>query len=288
MSPSKKLSIIEKLFFDKWNAQTQSFKGSPIVTLKEIGDAIRWHNKQNPDDKLSDRNPANFFKDFIRNRASANANWPQSVWQEKYTARQTTGGGNVFEFIKAPTDQSEPFPSFVHTYPRDPNAPRHSLQSVSLPILARLFGQQHETWLTQVAVQLYLIETHLAFQSDEFLHVSHLQSGIKQANTEIDALYLGEKHNGDELVITVEAKGRRDDILEEQILAQVHSVLRMPKLTGKKAVLPMAMKIIGTSLIYIVTYHEIPFKNPIPNALSGIASEAIYELRPPVPGILCL
>lgn len=282
---SKKVPIIEDLFFTRWDASTASLAGPPIVTLAELQRAIRQHNQQHPDAQLSEKNPANFFKDFIRNRTSANANWPRSVWRHNYTARQITGEGNVFEFVQAATGQADPFPS---SYPRDPEYRRYSLQSVSLPLLARLLGRQEETWLTQVAVQLYLIETHLAFYVEEFLHVSHLQSGIKQAKAEIDALYIGQKSNGCEVIITVEAKGRRDDILESQIVSQVRTVLGMRHLQSKHAILPMAVKIIDRSIVYVVAHEEIPFGTAASAVRIEIASEASYELRPHVPGIFCL
>src|SRR6185295_1940180 len=138
MPRSKKPSVIEKLFNDKWDAKHQYLKGSSIVTLTEVAEAITAAGE------LSSLNPANFFKDFIRNRSSATKNWPQSVWKHGFTARQVTGDGNAFEFIKAPPGQSKPFPTSVGAYPRDPNAPKYILQSVSLPLAARVLGRQDE------------------------------------------------------------------------------------------------------------------------------------------------
>lgn len=199
-------------------------------------------------------------------------------------AQQVTGGGNVFEFVKVSPDQAEPFPP-LGAYPRDPNARRYTLQSVSLPLAARLLGRKDESWLTQVAVRLFLIENHVALNSDEYLHVSHLQMGVKQKESEIDALYLGSKNNGDEVIITVEAKGRKDDILETQLLKQIQAVLRMSTLKEKKCVLPMAMKIIEPSVVYIASYSEIPLGSHPPKSLGEIVSEAVYTLKPAVPGI---
>lgn len=278
MSASKKTSVIEKLFNDKWDAKHQVLKGSPIVTLKELTVAIKAASD------LSPLNPANFFKDFIRVRSSANKNWPKSVWESGFVALQVTGGGNVFEFVKVSPNQAEPFPP-LGAYPRDPNARRYTLQSLSLPLAARLLGRKDESWLTQVAVRLFLIENHVALHSDEYLHVSHLQMGVKQKESEIDALYLGSKNNGDEVIITVEAKGRKDDILETQLLKQIQAVLRMSTLKGKKCVLPMAMKIIEPSVVYVASYSEIPLGSHPPKTLGEIVSEAVYTLKPGVPGI---
>src|SRR5205823_5443876 len=126
---------------DRWDTAKNCFKSSssPVVTLKQLSVAIEQYNLQNPSTRpLSTRNPANFFKDLIRNRASSNLNWPASLWNRGYTARQKTGGGNAFEFVKAPVGQAEPFTSATQPYPRSPNLLRHTLQSVSLPPLARL------------------------------------------------------------------------------------------------------------------------------------------------------
>lgn len=70
---SKKTEIIEKLFDTRWdlNARTLS---DPVITLDQVADAIRAYNTANRAARLSDRNPANFFKDFIRKKKSANEN----------------------------------------------------------------------------------------------------------------------------------------------------------------------------------------------------------------------
>lgn len=286
---SHKTAIIEMLFDDRWDAAS-GVLSRPIVTLSDISAAIDKYNKSLPSKskKLSKHNPANFFKDFFRRKDSANRNWPSSVWSKGYAARQLTGSGNAFEFVRIFQGQSEPFPISTATYPRSPQAPHLELQSLSMLPIARSLGRRDETWLMQVAVQLNLIETHFALCSifkSELQHVSHLQIGIKLRHTEIDGLYLAQFLDGSEAIITLEAKGRKDDILEEQVLAQVKAVLSMEAFTGKKCIVPMAIKIIGDSEIYVVEYESIDIGRNAPGAITPIASEAVYRLKPPVPGI---
>jgi hypothetical protein len=64
-SASRKTPIFETLFFGRWDGQELS---NSLVTLQEVSDGIQQLNTDNPDDPLSTRNPANFFKDFIRKR----------------------------------------------------------------------------------------------------------------------------------------------------------------------------------------------------------------------------
>jgi hypothetical protein len=49
-------------------------------------------------------------------------------------------------------------------------------------------------------------------------------------------------------------------------------------------VIPMAMKVLGPNQIYVAEYESISYDDPAPSAVS-LASESIYELRPPVRGI---
>src|SRR5438552_2594303 len=88
---SRKPDIIEFLFNERWGEQTSTLS-RPVVTLEDIVQAIRQYNARNRvDPQMSDRNPANFFKDYIRKRSSANVNWPPALLARGYTARQRTG-----------------------------------------------------------------------------------------------------------------------------------------------------------------------------------------------------
>lgn len=159
MPKSEKTAIIEALFNKRWRGQGKRLSNS-IVTLDDVQRAIRSNNEANRIHRLSTRNPANFFKDFVRKRHSANSNWPPSVLQRGYTARQVTGRGQCFEFVPLPTGQKEPFPAGV-IRPRK-RTPAHDIQSASMPLASRRMGRRDEAWLIQVLARLHIIETHLA------------------------------------------------------------------------------------------------------------------------------
>jgi hypothetical protein len=282
---SQKTHIIEQIFNQRWNEQTRTLE-QPVVTLEEVAAAITASNNTLPINArpMSTRNPANFFKDFVRNKRLANTNWPRSVLERGYTAKQLTGNNACFEFIPLQGDQSEPFP--INRIPGPGlHTPRHTIESVSL-------GRSDETWLVQVAVRLRIVETHLALFSPRkarVRQVDHLQIGVKQTQAEIDALYLlveaidNQQAQYQELIVCCEAKGRRDDILEDQLLRQVESVFRMMGVT-QDWVIPFALKAIDRSLMHAVEFEAIA-RASAATAMLVIASEAVYELQPPVPGV---
>jgi len=217
MLPSKKTFVIASIFDQRWDPQ-KGVLSKTEVTLTEVEEAIIKHNKQHPDSTLSSRNPANFFKDFIRNKRRANENWPRSVIERGYTARQITGRNMCFEFIPLTQGQGEPFP--IKIISPSQATPRHEIQSASMSLASRRLGRQDESWLIQVLVKLNVIETHLAVSSaGNIVHVDILQTNLKQSRTEIDALFLAieEIDNSDEpfqeILVTCEAKGMSDDIL---------------------------------------------------------------------------
>jgi hypothetical protein len=75
--PTPKTIIIENIFDKRWDSKTGRVTND-LVTLTDVSDAIRRFNRRIPSGMkpMSDRNPANFFKDFIRVTSSANRNWP--------------------------------------------------------------------------------------------------------------------------------------------------------------------------------------------------------------------
>lgn len=83
---SQKTSIIEQFFNERWDPATSTLT-NPSVTLNEVAEAINRHNRVHPNvpgqpkTELSPRNPANYLKDFIRQRRSGNRNWPRSVFE---------------------------------------------------------------------------------------------------------------------------------------------------------------------------------------------------------------
>jgi hypothetical protein len=281
---SKKSAIIEHIFHSRWNARSGTLE-DPVVTFKDISAAINVSGT-----KLSTSNPANFFKDFIRNKASANRNWPKSVFASGYTGDQLTGGSKCFQFTPVENGQTEPFPLLSFAYPKSSKAPRHLIQSVSLSPFWRLLGRRDETWLIQVLVRLNLVQTHFAlFSKTGLRHVEHLQTAVRQTRVEIDALFLGEGVAAGQpkrALITLEGKGAKDDILEEQIIRQIEAVVEMKSIRNKfDVVIPVAAKVLGKSEIYVVEYEEIKPTAKPPYKLEQVM-EVIYCIVPHVEGVL--
>jgi hypothetical protein len=284
---SSKSAVIEAIFLDRWNDKTKKLR-NPVVTFQDITSTIAAIGS-----KLSTRNPANFLKDIVRRTTSANRIWPRSVFDKGYTGVQETGEGVCFRFVSIASGQTEPFPKIA--YPRNPaTAYQHKIQSVSLAPFARLLGRTDETWLIQVLVRLNVVQTHFAlFSKSGLLYVDHLQTGVKGTKTEIDALFLGETSVASgkaheiprRALITLEAKKRGEDILEEQILRQIETALEMPALKKRiDQVIPIAAKALGGSKVYLVEYEAIPANTKAPKVLD-VAIEGVYTIVPPVEGL---
>ena len=276
------------MFEARWNSQT-GVLSNPLVTLTDVSTAIRQYNTEHASGRqLSDRNPANFFKDFIRNKSRANQNWPDVVFRAGYTGRQVTGGNACFEFVRLTPGQSTPFPLNV-VPPPGPNTPLHRIESASLPLASRRLGRSDEPWLVQVLVRLRVIETHLSlFSARRILQIDHLQMSVKLAKSEIDALFLAIEETADggtrELIVSCEAKGRRDDILEDQVLRQVAAVLGMSGVT-QSMVLPIVIKALGPSEVHVIEFDAISRSDADAQQSLSVASEARYQFVPSVPGI---
>jgi hypothetical protein len=296
----RKTVIIERLFDRRWNTRSKSLTNE-LVTIDDLRAEIDRFDRKVPKglEPFDARyNIYAFFKDFVRVAARANRNWPESISRRGYTARQETGGGKSFRFIRIPVGQTTPFIEPPSTYPRLKSQEcRFKLQSLSLDLETRLVGfWGHESWLMQVAVQLRLIQSHLALCSEhQFLEVADLQQNIKQGRAEIDGLFLGRTNADSSMLITVEAKGRTDDILESQVAAQVTAVMRnknikknLPDITKDPQsfyILPLAMKVIDESVVYIAEYEPVRYE---PNATVeevNLKSESLCEIVPPVEGI---
>jgi len=284
----QKSKVIEYLFEQRWDKATASLF-SPDVTLEDVGHAIDSCKV-----RLSKRNPANFFKDFVRVKSSANRKCPKSVWGRGFTATQTTGRGLCFRFVPAPAGMTEPFPNVL--VPGDElirNA--HKIQSVSLPAASRRLGRADETWLAQIAVRLRLIETHFAiFSGRRIVQVDHLQMGLKLARAEIDALFLmqeGDPLSGettDEILVYCEAKGMKDDILEDQILNGVKALGKIPNIKQERIV-PIAIKTLaepGRSLVYLVEFQEAGKATLDDLETLTPVNQQVYEIVPQVPGLV--
>ncbi|MBV9932476.1 MAG: hypothetical protein JO013_16240 [Alphaproteobacteria bacterium] len=194
-----------------------------IIRNDDVVDAIRVTGAS-----LSKSNPANFLKDVIR-KTSANQNWPTLLKEERVTARQRYGEKRVMQFIPYGEDQNVPFPD---PFEPDEATRVHLVQTASLPYVARHLGRSEETWLTQIAVNLRLVETQLALfsegdQREHLRDIYHLQTGIK-TQPEIDASFIASYTSSDDeqilpdyTFITCEVKQRNERILPDQIREQI-------------------------------------------------------------------
>ena len=203
---------------------------------------------------LGKANPANFIKDVIRTE-NANAIWPNSLKKKRVSARQRYGDTRVFQFVPYAEGQNEPFPDrFV---PRE-KTNLHDVQSASMSFVARQLGRREETWLTQIVVNLRLIESQLSIFSPQLRRrvrdVTHLQMGMK-TQPEIDAVFLATFGKTEKLksatdlymLVSCEAKQLGQRILEDQIREQVAKAMeitRKLKTPQIDAVKPMAIKVV--------------------------------------------
>lgn len=279
---SRKSAIIEDLFRSVFDASTQRLTRS-MVTLQDVSDAIERHNKGGAT-PLSTRNPANFFKDIVRKRKSANANWPKFVLQSGYTARQATGQGLCFEFVRMLPGQTEPFPADPKLAP-DSQTPVFSCESVSMPIAARRLGRRDEPWLIQVVANLRIVQSHFALASQrQVLQLDLLQMNVKLNRTEIDALFLAHEKGGKETIVTCEAKGLGEDILLDQIRRQAMAPFTMKGIT-QDTVVPIAIKIVGSSEVLVVEFDAVERSTYRQLDQVSVASKSVFRIVPPVPGI---
>lgn len=300
---SDKPYVIERIFRERWNDDTQTLS-NPLVTFDDLQAAIAAHNLEHPDKILSTGNPANFFKDIVRYRTSANRNWPAYVLEHGYTARPVVGNRRSFEFVRLDEGQAEPFPVIESLQPKE-STPRHVIESVSLPLASRRLGRSDESWLIQVLVRLRVLETHFAIYSPHrIVQLDHLQIGVKLHKSEIDALFLAVADNSEaaelddenrgaevapqlsEIIVTLEAKGRREDILLPQVKGQLSAVFTQSAITQDVAI-AVAAKAIGPSQVYLVEFQAVLREQAdlLPEVDLEVASEAVYEFSPHVPGI---
>jgi hypothetical protein len=276
---SKKPAVIEKIFVDRWDPESNSLTET-VVTMSDIGDAIRTL-----DVELSTDNLANFFKDIVRN-GRRNANFPASVVAAGYTAQQAAGKGDkgVFEFIPLPPGATQAFPE------HEPAAEKLEnpllVQSLCLPMEARKLGREDESWLAQAVAELRLIETHLALHSDlDLIGVAHLMTNMKLGSGEIDSMWRGEiEHPSGEtesILIPAEMKSRNEVLELEQVRrgAMAAAAEAERKLSRAEAVLPMAVKVLSDHLVWVLEF-EMDFSEEL-----RIASDAVYRPSPEIPGV---
>jgi len=167
---SQKTRVIEQLFNDagRWSAGVGSVLVRPVVTLDDVSAAITAYNSAGTTKlQLSDRNPANFFKDFVRKAKSAEQNWPASVLAAGYTGDSRKGSGACFEFLKISAGQTTAFSTLSATYPRNPGATKlQVVQTLSVELLFKALARRDENWLQSLAVSIHIPHTHLALHPD--------------------------------------------------------------------------------------------------------------------------
>lgn len=280
---TRKTEIIQSLFDDRFSPATKKLR-STVVTLEEVSAAIRANNLAHPElPPMSTRNPANFFKDFIRKQKSANRNWPKRVFRAGYTAVQVTSEGRCFEFVPIVPRQRIPFPLDVVPGPTK-KTPLYRVESVSLPLASRRLGRNDEPWLVQVLVRLRVLKTHLALCSKRHIvQLDHLQTNVKLSGAEIDALFLATEEDKQEVIVCCEAKGIRDDVIVSQILGEVKALFRTE--ITQDLVLPIAVKALAPSRIYVIEFQAVTRNAADEKTSLQVASAALYDFVPQVPGI---
>lgn len=303
---SKKPPVIEHLY--ALHEREEIPEG--IVTNKHVQQAII-----DTGGNLSTANPANFIKDVIRSK-NANKTWPASLKAKRISARQRYGEARVFQFVPYLEGQDEPFPD---RFPPNDATNHYSVQSASMPFAARRLGRREETWLTQIAVNLRLIETQLSIFSPQLRSrvrdVTHLQMGMK-TQPEIDAVFLAafapprKSKSADDLhiLVTCEAKQLDQRILEDQIKEQVAMAMAITqklKTPRVDAVKPVAIKVVNYPFpmgkeraIHIVEFDHISrtqYDLKWANSPSDeerlyampltLVSDTIYRIMPPISGL---
>ncbi len=283
---SKKTKVVLYLY-DKLTAD-----GRSVATFDDVSHALVECNKIHSLG-LSENNPANFMKDLLRGM-NASKNWPIKLTEARITGRQLTGEGRIFEFISFDEDQTEAFPN-----PLEPTGDEEKfiVESLSLPLATKTLGREDEAWLIQVSVWMRILENHFSRMSQQNLvEISHLQNNIKLGRSEIDALFLaveehedGSHHN---VLITCEAKQQKDPILGDQIVRQVSAAFKSIghlDLSIAKAI-PVAIKALkGSASVYVIEFDEWSHSDAAQAEINqkelSVASKAIYQFSPPIPGI---
>jgi hypothetical protein len=261
---SEKPKVIEYLY-KKFRADEIQ---DGVVNSDQLVEAIRATGAN-----LGSANPANFLKDIVRS-INANSMWPNSLKKEHVTARQRYGGKRVFQFIPYHPEQKEPFPD---RFVPDASTPVQFIASASMSFVARQLGRREETWLTQISVNLRLVESQLSISSPlrtRLRDVTHLQMGMK-TQPEIDAVFLASFGETAKLtsptnlniLVSCEAKQLNQRILEDQIREQVAMAMQITKSIKTPqihAVKPMAITVKkhafegkSENVIYVVEFKHI-------------------------------
>jgi hypothetical protein len=290
---SNKTPVID----DLWDMLQAEGNGRMVVTFDDVQEAIaRFNADHKPTKPLSSKNPANFMKDIVRND-NASGNWPKRLCELRIGGRQRVGHNRVLEFVPYAEGQVEPFPN--RYMPSETMEPIQ-LQSLSLPLASKTLGRKDESWLIQVGVHLHVVEQHFALHNScKVRELTHLQVGVKLSGSEVDSLFRAviERPDGTlgNALVTCEAKQHGERILEHQIVEQIvaaNASLNSVADVDFKVdfIIPIALKAIQPKgRIYLVEFkpwtREEAARPEEERQELGVASEALYELVPPVPGI---
>lgn len=281
---SEKSYVFERLFKQRYDSATKTVS-HPMITQNDVVDAIRALKAEGIVE-LSERNPANFMKDYLRS-PNRNELWPVSIRDAGFTAKQRTGGTQCFEFV-AMLAGEEPFPD---DYVPDAGIDEHVAQTLSLPVATREIVRLDEQSLAQIAVKLHLVEHFLASSPKAVgwgvREIIHLQNNVKLNKAEIDVLYQAVVQTAEGLkvgVVTVEVK-IGDPIIAEQIEKQVVSALEDKAFAF---CIPMVLKRFKKG--EIVAMHMDMVQREAVSAdgtteLSGIAHAARYTFKPALPKV---
>lgn len=289
---SNKTVVVEQI----WENLKAEGKGRRVVFFGDVLAAIEQCNKRDKI-KRSKKNPANFMKDLARHD-DASRNWPLSLCKERISGRQRVGDDRVFEFIDYEEDQTEPLPN---KYFPTSGMQAIKLQSLSLPLASKALGRKDESWLVQVAVALSVLEQHMATISAlPILEIVHLQIGVKLANSEIDSLFRAVLDTGkaepSHILLTCEAKQKGERIVDYQIIEQIIAAAKSVQDRSIKdeldvhSIVPVAIKAVGDEgEIYVAEFEPWTVEDALADEKDikqlRLASEALYALCPPVPGI---
>jgi hypothetical protein len=290
VAASKKTAIIESIFDARYDAGLQSVpEDQRIVTMRQVRDAIAAYNAPLPEaDHLSDRNVANFFKDIKRSYNGFDRHWPQSVFARGYTGRQLTGEGSSFEFVKRHPSQEkpsarlyEPFSVTSDEYLKS----RIRIETLSLSREKRGLLRSDESHITQISVELRVLERCLSESPLGFETLKHLLNNAKMRRAEIDAVFSGtlepqEGANPKTVAVTCEVKGRAEDVFEDQLVRQVN----MLPLFGLKCdlVLAVAIKLVARHVLRVIEFEPVPFEDAAKATSLTMAKSYLVELHPPL------
>lgn len=289
-SASKKTAIIESIFNTRYDAVAQSLpEDQRVVTMTQVKHAIAAYNTPLPEaDHLSDRNVANFFKDIKRSYNGFDRHWPQSVFARGYTGRQLTGEGSSFEFVERKPSQEKPSARLYEPFSTTSEeflTGRIRVETLSLSREKRGLLRSDESHITQISVELRVLERCLSESPLGFETLKHLLNNAKMRRAEIDAVFSGTLEPQDgaspkSVAVTCEVKGRAEDVFEDQLVRQVN----MLPLFGLKCdlVLAVAIKLVARHVLRVIEFEPVPFEEAATATSLTMAKSYLVELHPPL------